>query len=192
MPAQKQIFQRASLVTPIGGLWVVSDRQGHIRACDFHDYEARMLKLLGRHYPTGFELESEYADTSTKQLLRCFEAYFEGETRALAALPVATGGSEFQRDVWRGLREIPLGTTQTYGGLAERLGRPRAVRAVGLANGANPIAIVVPCHRVIGASGALTGYAGGLARKRWLLQHEGVSIDTPTRSGSLPFEGGRV
>jgi methylated-DNA-[protein]-cysteine S-methyltransferase len=96
--------------------------------------------------------------------------------RALDALPVATGGSAFQREVWAALRRIPVGATWSYGKLADDIGKPKAVRAVGLANGANPISVIVPCHRVIGAGGALTGYAGGLARKRWLLEHEGVQL----------------
>ena len=82
-------------------------------------------------------------------------------------------GTPFQRAVWRALREIPCGETRSYGEIARRIGRPKAVRAVGLANGANPIGIVVPCHRVIGSNGTLTGYGGGIERKRWLLAHEG-------------------
>jgi methylated-DNA-[protein]-cysteine S-methyltransferase len=93
---------------------------------------------------------------------------------AIDSLPVKTGGTVFQRSVWAALRTIPTGKTTTYGRLAAGLSRPKAVRAVGMANGANPISIVVPCHRVIGADATLTGYGGGLERKRWLLQHEGV------------------
>lgn len=166
-------FRRANLETAIGRVWIVSDDEGRLRACDWHDYEARMLKLLARHYPAGFELVDS-SDASA--LSRAFAAYFSGDTDALDALPVATGGSAFQREVWAALRQIPRGTTVSYGELATRMGRPRAVRAVGLANGANPISIAVPCHRVIGASGSLTGYAGGIERKRWLLEHEGVRL----------------
>src|SRR5208283_2077845 len=97
---------------------------------------------------------------------------FAGDLRVLDLLPVETGGTAFQRQVWQSLREIPCGTTVSYGQLAERIGRPSAVRAVGLANGANPVAVVVPCHRVIGSNGSLTGYGGGIERKRWLLNHE--------------------
>jgi len=85
---------------------------------------------------------------------------------------VETGGTPFQQEVWRSLRAIPCGTTTSYGKLAAQIGRPAAVRAVGLANGANPVAVVIPCHRVIGSNGSLTGYGGGLERKRWLLDHE--------------------
>jgi methylated-DNA-[protein]-cysteine S-methyltransferase len=100
------------------------------------------------------------------------DAYFRGELRAIDGLRVETRGTPFQRAVWTALREIPCGTTVSYSDLARRIERPSAVRAVGLANGANPVAIVVPCHRVVGAGGALTGYGGGLSRKRWLLAHE--------------------
>ena len=110
------------------------------------------------------------------------EAYFEGRLDALDAIPVATGGTPFQRDVWRVLRTIPTGTTTTYGHIASMLGREGASRAVGAANGANPIAIVVPCHRVVGAKGTLTGYGGGLANKRWLLAHE--ARHSPVLAGS--------
>ncbi len=99
------------------------------------------------------------------------QAYLAGE-RTVFDLPVAVGGSEFQRRVWELLAEIPYGHTTSYGRIAARLGRPSASRAVGLANGRNPLPIVLPCHRVIGASGALTGYGGGLDRKRWLLDLE--------------------
>ncbi len=100
------------------------------------------------------------------------EAYFDGDLQAIDRVPVEAGGTAFQRQVWSALREIPFATTTTYGALAAKIGRPGASRAVGLANGANPVGIVVPCHRVIGSGGTLTGYSGGLDRKRWLLAHE--------------------
>ncbi len=99
-------------------------------------------------------------------------AYFAGDLAAIEALPTATGGTAFQRAVWAALRDVRAGRTVAYGDIAAAIGRPGAMRAVGMANGANPIAIVVPCHRIIGRSGMLTGYAGGLARKQWLLTHE--------------------
>jgi methylated-DNA-[protein]-cysteine S-methyltransferase len=107
------------------------------------------------------------------------EAYFAGQVAAIDGIPVDAAGTPFQLAVWAALRRIPAGSTTTYGQLAARIGRPNACRAVGLANGSNPVAIVIPCHRVIGANGALTGYGGGLARKRWLLDHE--------RGGALPL-----
>lgn len=100
--------------------------------------------------------------------------FFSGELEALASLPVRLHGTEFQRRTWEALRRIPAGTTWTYRRLAEELGDPRATRAVGAANGQNPVPVVVPCHRVIGSDGGLTGFGGGLERKRWLLQHEGA------------------
>jgi methylated-DNA-[protein]-cysteine S-methyltransferase len=101
------------------------------------------------------------------------QRYFSGELDVINDLPVMTAGTEFQRTVWQQLRQIPCGEIITYGELAKRIGRPTASRAVGMANGSNPISIVVPCHRVIGSQGALTGYAGGVQRKQWLLKHEG-------------------
>lgn len=158
-----------TLPTPIGTLTLVSDGVA-LRAVDFEDYEARMVKLLHRHYgPVTLEAASNPGGHTA-----ALRDWFAGDLRALDTLATATGGTAFQRSVWAALREIPVGTTQSYAALAARIGKPKAMRAVGLANGANPIGIVVPCHRVIGASGALTGYAGGLARKQWLLRHEGA------------------
>lgn len=113
--------------------------------------------------------------------------YFDGDVAALADVPVAAAGTPFQRRVWAELRRIPAGETITYGRLAARLGRAGSARAVGAANGANPVAIAVPCHRVVGADGALTGYAGGVERKRRLLLHEGVR--PPAAAADLPRGG---
>jgi methylated-DNA-[protein]-cysteine S-methyltransferase len=154
--------------SPIGVILLVADEAGAVRALDFDDYEARMAELLRRHY--GACLLAEGA--APKPAKNALEAYFEGDLDALAHVPTATGGTPFQREIWAALRKIPPGTTLSYGQLAASLGRPGASRAVGLANGANPIGIVVPCHRVIGSNGALTGYGGGLHRKRWLIDHE--------------------
>ena len=98
-------------------------------------------------------------------------AYFAGELRVFD-VPLTAEGTAFQQRVWQALRDIPYGVTESYGTLAGRIGKPSASRAVGMANGRNPIGIIVPCHRVLGASGALTGYGGGIARKQWLLAHE--------------------
>ncbi|UAJ08991.1 bifunctional transcriptional activator/DNA repair enzyme AdaA [Glacieibacterium megasporae] len=155
--------------SPVGEILLVTEGST-LRALDFGDYEARMTTLLSRHYGAVALVEGDAPAAVTAAL----DAYFAGDATALDALPVATGGSEFQRSVWAALRAIPAGTTTGYGALAAVLGKPGAARAVGLANGANPIGIVVPCHRVIGANGALTGYAGGVARKEWLLRHEGA------------------
>ena len=155
-------------LSPVAPLLIVTDEPGVIRALDFADDEPRMQRLLGRHYGQ-YELVEGTVPSPVKAAL---DAYFLGDLAALDTLPTATGGTPFQRDVWQALRTIPAGNTQSYGTLAASLGRPGASRAVGLANGGNPIAIVVPCHRVLGANGALTGYSGGMEKKAWLLEHE--------------------
>jgi methylated-DNA-[protein]-cysteine S-methyltransferase len=158
------------LPTAIGDMLIVTDDHDRLRALDFADYEKRMLTLLRRHYGEVALAER----TAHSPARRAVEAYMAGNLRALDDIEVATGGTEFQRQVWAALRAIPVGETVSYGRLAERIGRPKAVRAVGLANGSNPVGVVVPCHRVIGSSGHLTGYAGGMERKEWLLKHEGA------------------
>jgi O-6-methylguanine DNA methyltransferase len=154
--------------SPVSSLLLVTDNDGVLRALDFADYEPRMHRLLREHYG-DYTLAEGAAPVS---LTRALDAYFAGDLDALAEVTTATGGTPFQREVWTALRAIPAGATRSYGQLAASIGRPGASRAVGAANGSNPIAIVVPCHRVIGASGTLTGYGGGLARKQWLLDHE--------------------
>jgi methylated-DNA-[protein]-cysteine S-methyltransferase len=166
----KRRFLTDKLATPIGELVVICDEEGRLRATDWTNYDDRMYRLLARHYGEG-----SFTLVSAKDpfgLTSALAAYFEGDLHAIDSLPVATEGSAFQKSVWQALREIPVGETISYGQFALRLGKPAAVRAVGLANGANPIGVVVPCHRVIGANGSLTGYGGGLERKRWLLEHE--------------------
>ena len=155
--------------SPIGTLLLVSDGAA-LRALDFADCEPRMHQLLQR-YCKGCSLVDR---RGPREFSQAVHSYFEGNLAALHAIPVRADGTEFQRLVWSALRDIPAGTTTTYGRLAERIGKSKAVRAVGAANGANPIAIVVPCHRAVGAGSRLTGYAGGIERKEWLLRHEGA------------------
>jgi methylated-DNA-[protein]-cysteine S-methyltransferase len=156
--------------TPIGELLIVADQKGNLRSVDWTDYEARMRRLLRLHYgENGFRLEPA---RNPNGLTSAIKRYFAGELAAIDILPVQTAGTPFQREVWRALRKIPCGATLSYAKLAGQIGRPAAVRAVGLANGSNPVGIVVPCHRVIGSNGSLTGYGGGIERKRWLLEHE--------------------
>ena len=158
------------LDTPVGEVVLLTDAASAVRAVDYADYDARMRRLLDRHYgKQGWTIAPIAEPSHAAGQLR---AYFSGDLTALDGLTVETGGTAFQRSVWGALRKLPTGATTSYGELAHSIGRPSAMRAAGLANGANPVAIVVPCHRVIGKSGALTGYAGGLERKRWLLQHE--------------------
>ena len=160
------------LATPIGESLIVTDETGCLRAFDWADREPGMARLLRLHYGTVVP-ESGAAPANVKRLLR---RYFEGEVGCLAAIEWRTAGTPFQRSVWNGLTMIAPGETLSYGALAARLGCPRSVRAVGLANGSNPISVVVPCHRVIGTDGSLTGYGGGIERKRWLLNHEGAAF----------------
>ncbi len=164
------MFTRSRLESPLGTLLAITAADGTIHALDFGDFEHRLHRLFARHHP-GAALQDGPAPSP---LAAAVAAYFAGGLTALDALPVAGIGSDFQRKVWAALRTIPAGTTQSYGQLAAAIGQPSASRAVGLANGANPIGIIVPCHRVIGTGGALTGYAGGVERKAWLLAHEGA------------------
>jgi len=163
------------LATPIGESLVVTDQAGRLRAFNWRDYEPRMRAWIARHYPRARLVEGRGPEPVRSALL----VYFGGDARALDGLPWRASGTAFQLKVWQTLCTIPAGETLSYAGLAARIGRPRAVRAVGLANGANPISLVVPCHRVIGANGTLTGYGGGLPRKRWLLAHEGARFTEP-------------
>jgi len=155
------------MTSPIGPILLVWQSEA-LRALNFGDDEQR-LHLLLRLARGTYRLAPERAPA---QIRSPIEKYFHGELTAIDSVTVQTSGTLFQQQVWKALRQIPAGSTTTYGELATRIGRPGASRAVGLANGSNPVAIVVPCHRVIGADGTLTGYGGGLDRKRWLLAHE--------------------
>ena len=155
--------------SPIGEIIVISDVE-NLRALDFDEYEERMHELLRRHYGEVRFKRSKNPGGTSKLVKR----YLDGDFDAINEIAVKTNGTPFQKKVWTKLRRIPRGKTISYGDLARRIGKPKAPRAVGLANGSNPIAIVVPCHRVIGANGSLTGYGGGIERKQWLLAHEGV------------------
>jgi methylated-DNA-[protein]-cysteine S-methyltransferase len=169
--------------TPIGELIIIADGEGRLRAIDWQDYEERLARSLSRHYGVGTDgLERT---RNPHGLTEALDAYFAGALSAIDRLPVAACGTPFQRKVWAALRRIRCGTTLSYGALARQIGEPRAMRAVGLANGANPISIVVPCHRVIGGDGSLTGYGGGLHRKRWLLAHEGARPDEASTVSQL-------
>ena len=190
MPAPTFLLERVP--TPLGEMLVVTDEQGLLRALDWHDHEARMRELMRRQYPgePAQLRDTTHPSTATQAM----QAYFDGDIAVIHRLEVATGGTDFQRQVWIALRGIPDGETISYGALAQRIGKPAAVRAVGLANGANPISIVLPCHRVIGSNRSLTGYGGGLARKQWLLQHEkalraDASMASSTAAHTRPLPG---
>jgi len=169
--SQPEILTLDRLATPVGVALLVTDEQGTLRAFNWTDYEPAMRAWIGKHYP-----KAKLAEGRSPPAVRGpFEAYFRGEARALETVPWQASGTAFQLKVWEALCAIPAGETISYAELARRIGRPTAVRAVGLANGANPVAVVVPCHRVIGTNGSLTGYGGGLPRKRWLLDLEGAT-----------------
>jgi methylated-DNA-[protein]-cysteine S-methyltransferase len=168
--------------SPVGRILLVT-KGAAVRALDFGGYEDRLHRLLTRHWGPGVELDPR--PTTPSQARRAIERYFEGDLAPLDSLEVETAGTDFQSQVWRALRTIPRGVTWSYGQLAERIGRPRAVRAVGLANSQNPVAIIVPCHRVVGGNTSLTGYAGGLERKAWLLRHEGAARCTVHSSSPI-------
>ncbi len=155
----------------LGPLWLAA-AGGKLCSLAFDSTEAEQATLMRKRFGQDASLRRGDPDGFGAILRR----YLQGERRALEAIPVDLGGTPFQRSVWAALREIPCGSTTSYGALAKSLGKPAAMRAVGLANGQNPAAIVVPCHRVIGANGSLTGYGGGLDRKRWLLKHEGALL----------------
>jgi methylated-DNA-[protein]-cysteine S-methyltransferase len=160
------------LATPIGEALIITDEAGFLRAFDWADREAGMARLLRLNYGALAPVPG----AAPAEMMRSLRRYFDGEIDGLAAIAWRSAGTAFQRRVWAGLTTIAPGTTLSYGALAARLGCPSAIRAVGRANGSNPISLVVPCHRVIGADGTLTGYGGGLARKRWLLEHEGAAF----------------
>jgi methylated-DNA-[protein]-cysteine S-methyltransferase len=153
--------------SPLGTLLLVTEGDT-VRALDFHDYQHRLHRLLRLHYG-AYQLSAAAPYHATRPAL---DAYFEGDLTAIDSIAVATNGTVFQQKVWTALRPIPPGTTCSYSALAARIGAASAHRAVGAANGANPIAIIIPCHRLAGANAKLTGYGGGLERKQWLLNHE--------------------
>jgi len=156
--------------TPLGGLLLVADAEGFLRAAEFEDCEIRLRRHFERRLgPAGYALSPGMVPPAITAAL---DAYFGGELGIIDSIPLNPDGTPFQNEVWAALRTIAPGAPLTYAGLAVRLGRPQAARAVGHANGANPFSIVVPCHRLVGADGGLTGYGGGVARKRWLLDHE--------------------
>jgi methylated-DNA-[protein]-cysteine S-methyltransferase len=159
-------YEFAILDTPLGPTHALA-RDGRLCALQLATKPFRTTSPLSRVDRLGARTVRNPAGVAT-----ALAEYFAGDVRAVERLEVDPDGTEFQRRVWAALRRIPAGETTSYGAIARELAMPTASRAVGAANGANPIWIVVPCHRVIGASGALTGYAGGLDVKRWLLAHE--------------------
>ena len=153
--------QQVIMPSPLGDITIQSTSKG-VSYVGFYPFVAMQTETVNEH-------------TLTPILICMSELneYFKGE-RTHFSVPLDTQGTEFQQSVWRALMGVEFGKTKSYLDIAQAINNPKAVRAVGAANGKNPISIIVPCHRVIGASGKLTGYAGGLDRKEWLLKHEGI------------------
>jgi O-6-methylguanine DNA methyltransferase len=165
------ILSRATISTPLGDMLALASG---VSLCALEFTGPRRLTRLERRLSRWFP-PHEIVDRSTSVIARTqrwLEAYFDGVSAEVGDLPIALHGAPFETKVWRALQTIPPGATTSYGVIAAALGCPGAARAVGAANGANPIAIIVPCHRVVGSSGSLVGYGGGLDRKVWLLDHE--------------------
>ncbi|MEO9336629.1 methylated-DNA--[protein]-cysteine S-methyltransferase [Mesorhizobium sp. SB112] len=159
-----------TLATPIGDFLIVADDEGILRAGEFADRDLRLRTMLDRRLGTArYTLLPGHGPAQTRDAM---SAYFAGELSAINTIPTKAGGTSFQETVWAELRRLQAGKATTYAALAQRIERTQSPRAVGHANGANPISIIIPCHRLVGASGHLTGYGGGLERKRWLLDHE--------------------
>jgi methylated-DNA-[protein]-cysteine S-methyltransferase len=174
MPKQTLTFALSHLETPIGVALIATDDQGRLRVFDWEDQTARMQRGLDRIYRADGGVRLDERRGAAWPVIDRLKAFFAGDLAAIDAIPVESAGTPFQRKVWAVLRKIPAGKTWTYTQLAARAGRPEAVRAAGAANGLNPISVVVPCHRVIGSDGSLTGYGGGIHRMEWLLRHVGA------------------
>lgn len=156
---------RSELETPVGKLFLV-EKDGAVVALGFEKQEAELSRRIRARF-------GETPREGRARALGAVRRYIDGDLAALDDVPVDAEGTAFQKRVWAELRKIRPGETKSYGEIARALGDPQAVRAVGAANGRNPISIIVPCHRVIRSDGSLCGYAGGLDKKRWLLEHEG-------------------
>jgi methylated-DNA-[protein]-cysteine S-methyltransferase len=167
------IVRTATMESPIGRLALAATDRG-LCLLEF-DVTAREAKAQLTQRFGEIEIQE---DSSLNGAVEALRRYFGGDLHALDGLDVDAGGTPFQRKVWAALRRIPVGSTTGYGALARGIGTPGGARAVGLANGRNPIAIVIPCHRVVASDGTLGGYGGGLRRKEWLLQHEGALLAT--------------
>ncbi|WP_262693943.1 methylated-DNA--[protein]-cysteine S-methyltransferase [Kordiimonas aquimaris] len=161
---------RTEIPSPIGPVALVLDGDTVV-ICEFADRASRVERQLSRFYG-GREV---ITGSAPHEVAEAFKAYFDGDRDALDILKTNPVGTDYERTVWKALRTIPGGTTDSYGALAKRLNS--SPRAVGRANGRNPVGLIHPCHRIIGADGSLTGYAGGLERKEWLLVHEGAIMD---------------
>ena len=177
------ILETADLESPIGSIRIAV-RGGRLCALGFDDHWKAEVRWLERRFGAiDFARSNDPAG-----VVRALRAYFDGQLTAIDRIDVDAGGTSFQASVWHALRRVPAGRTTSYGELARAVGSPQAARAVGAANGQNPVSIVVPCHRAIGGDGQLVGYGGGLDRKRWLLEHEGV-LSREAADQKLPLAG---
>jgi O-6-methylguanine DNA methyltransferase len=170
----------ATIDTPVGPLLAIASATGLCalpfldgdRAAPAVDPSRHRVEGRLRRWFASSDIVEDASDATLAQTRQWLEAYFAGAPAPSAVPRLDLRGGAFELKVWAALLDIPVGATSSYGAVARALGTPNAARAVGMANGANPVPIIVPCHRVIGASGTLTGYGGGLARKAWLLAHE--------------------
>ncbi|MCP3977792.1 MAG: methylated-DNA--[protein]-cysteine S-methyltransferase [bacterium] len=170
----------AEIGSPIGDLVLGATDEG-VFTLEFTDCDDRLRRYIEARVG---RVELERGGTA-ERWAQPVRDYLAGRLDALDEIPVDAGGTAFQRSVWDALRRIPVGETRSYADIASAIDKPNAVRAVGAANGRNPVALIVPCHRVVGSDGTLTGYAGGLERKRWLLNHEGAVSPSQSRLGFL-------
>lgn len=161
------ILTTSNINSPIGKLTLIYDNQ-KLCALEYPEYHDRMSQLLKKRYG-DFTLEKAAPSNIITEKL---QKYFLGDITSIIDISTSISGTSFQQEVWKSLQNIPAGTTSNYKEIAVNIKKPHAARAVGYANSLNPIAIVIPCHRVISANGKINGYAGGTERKKWLLQHE--------------------
>jgi O-6-methylguanine DNA methyltransferase len=175
-------YHMMSAPSPIGLLFLARTAKG-LRYLEFMDRKS-LKRMIAKYKDANPEATWDPSLLELKGITEQLEAYFLGTLREFE-IPLDPVGSDFQMKAWKALREIPYGETRTYGDIARAVGQPKATRAVGLANHDNPLAIVIPCHRVIGANGSLTGYGGGVHRKRWLLEHEARHSQPAGRQGDL-------
>lgn len=168
-------FRRISIDSPVGEMLGIINNNNALCALNWRDHSERVEFAMRRAF------KADVSDSPTQQppqhLEQLLMAYFKGDLDAINSIEIDYGGSDFQRQVWQGLRTLNSGETMAYGEFAARLGQHRKARAIGHANGANPVCIVVPCHRLVAAGGSLTAYGGGIERKAWLLRHEGIAVD---------------
>jgi methylated-DNA-[protein]-cysteine S-methyltransferase len=161
------MIRLTTFASPIG-LLTIAAHDDRVCLLHFGDAGTEVRKMLARWYPS--EPAADHPDPAGA--VGVLRSYFEGQLDVLDGIRVELNGTPFQQQVWGALRSVRAGTTAAYADIARAVSAPKAVRAVGAANGANPVAVIVPCHRIVGSNGSLTGYGGGLDRKRWLLRHE--------------------